>query len=324
MNAYIKQIEYYLPKKSLSNEDLFRLFPDWTPEKIFSKVGIKNRFIADENETAVDMAVKVAEKLFKNNTDCKNSIDFLLFCTQSPDYKLPTSACIIQDKLGLPKSIGALDYNLGCSGYIYGLSMAKGFILSGVARNILLITSETYSKYIDFNDKGNRSIFGDAATATVISTDGVLRINDFSFGTDGSGFEKLIVKTGSARFPSAGTSEESKLYMNGQDIFQFTIKEVPNLVESLLAKNRLSISNIDYFLFHQANVFILEYLRKKMNISKEKFPYFIENIGNTVSNSIPILLNENLNCILKNPISKIMLIGFGVGLSWGGCVLEVT
>jgi 3-oxoacyl-[acyl-carrier-protein] synthase-3 len=186
MQAFIKAIAYALPDMVVSNEDLVREFPEWSVEKIANKVGIDKRHIVTENETSADLAVKAAEKLFDEYPEIsRESVDFILFCTQSPDYFLPTSACVIQDKLGLPTSCGALDFNLGCSGYVYGLSLAKGLLLGGIARNVLLLTGETYSKFMHPKDKGNRTIFGDAGSATLVSSEGFAEIGNFSLGTDG-------------------------------------------------------------------------------------------------------------------------------------------
>lgn len=179
MKAYIKAIDYYLPETILTNEDLVREFPEWSVDKIATKIGIEQRCISEQHETSLDMAVEAAEMLFKNNSEIqKNDIDFVLFCTQSPDYVLPTSACIIQSRLNLLTTCGALDFNLGCSGYVYGLAMAKGLICSGIAKNVLLLTGETYSKYLHVQDKSNRTIFGDAASATIISTTGSAEIKN--------------------------------------------------------------------------------------------------------------------------------------------------
>ena len=201
MKAYIQAISYYLPEKVLTSEAIAQKFPEWTAEKIASKVGISERHISAEDETASDMAVKAAEKLFAENNIDKSKVDFVLLCTQSPDYFLPSSSCIIQHRLGLPTSCGAFDFNLGCSGYEYGLAVAKGFIAGGIAKNVLLLTAETYTKYIHSEDKGNQTIFGDAATATLVSTDGFAEIGEFELGTDGSGADTLMVKSGASRNP---------------------------------------------------------------------------------------------------------------------------
>ena len=200
MSACIKAIGYYLPEKIVTNEELVAEFPEWTVEKIATKVGVNQRHVAKKDETATDLAIKAAEKLFEENPDIsRESIDFVLLCTQSPDYFLPSSACIIQDKLGIPITCGAFDFNLGCSGYVYGLAVAKGLIAGGIAKNVLLLTGETYNKYLHPRDKGNRTIFGDAATATVVSTDGFAEIGNFALGTNGSGANNLILKTGASR-----------------------------------------------------------------------------------------------------------------------------
>jgi len=331
MKAYIKAIDYYLPQNELTNNDMVREFPDWTVDKIANKIGIQKRYIAAENETASDLAIEAARKLFTHSID-KSTVDYLLFCTQSPDYFLPASACIIQDKLGLSKSIGALDFNQGCSGYIYGLSLAKGLIIAGIARNVLLLTGETYTKYLHPKDKGNRTIFGDGASATLISTEGLAEIGDFSLGTDGSGAEKLILKTGGTRNPEKSNHVEfdeygnqfspDYIYMNGEEIFSFTLSSVPILVNNTLEKNNTDKSEIDLFVFHQANRYMLDFLRKKMKINEEKFYIYLSEVGNTVSSTIPIAICDAVKKGVYKSGMKVLISGFGVGLSWGGCLLK--
>lgn len=326
MKAYINALSYYLPDRKLSNEEISKMYPEWGIDKIVDKTGIRNRHITDDDEFASDMAIKVSNKLFEEYAIRPESLDFILYCTQSPDYILPTTACILQEKLGLPKNSGALDFNLGCSGYIYGLALAKGLISAGIAKNILFITSETYSKYINILDKSNRTIFGDGASATIISNSGFAEILDFSLGTDGSGAENLIIKEGGSRFPKTNTdiqeNNHSHLYMNGPEIFSFTSNSVPALVNMTLQINNLSKEEIDLFIFHQANKYMLEHLRKKIKIEENKFFLHIENCGNTVSSTIPIALKEAIcsNSICEN--QSVLLAGFGVGYSWGGVVLQ--
>ena len=201
MKAYIKYIDYCLPEKILTNQMIANEFPEWTVEKIEKKIGIKERHITVDGETASDLAIKAAEKLFAANDYDRNEVDYLIFVTQSPDYHLPTTACLIQNKLGLSKKITAIDVNLGCSGFVTGLSLAKAIIVSGQAKNVLLLTAETYSKYMHERDKSNRTIFGDGAAATLVSTEGFADVGEFVIGTDGEGAENLIVKTGGARYP---------------------------------------------------------------------------------------------------------------------------
>ena len=331
MKAFIKAISYYLPEKVLTNEELVREFPEWSVDKIASKVGINQRHVATEDETSADLATKAAEKLFAENNVDKNAIDFILFCTQSPDYFLPTSACVIQYRLGLQTSCGALDFNLGCSGYVYGLSLAKGLIFAGIAKNVLLLTGETYSKFIHPKDKGNRTIFGDAGSASLISTEGFAEIGHFELGTDGKGANNLMVKSGGMRYPEAindMTLDENgnpissdHLYMNGAEIFNFTIEAVPQLVRNTLIKNNLELSDIHLCAFHQANKYMLNFLRKKLKIEEDQFYYYMSEVGNTVSSTIPILLTEAKK---EEKLSgNVLLAGFGVGYSWGGTVLKI-
>jgi 3-oxoacyl-[acyl-carrier-protein] synthase-3 len=331
MKAYIKAIDYYLPEKIVANDDLAREFPEWSVDKIADKVGVYKRHIASENETAADLAVKAAQNLFHQGID-KGAIDYVLFCTQSPDYFLPASACVIQDKLGLSKDIGALDFNQGCSGYIYGLSLAKGLLSANVAANVLLLTAETYTKRLHPRDKGNRTIFGDAASATVIAADGFAGIEEFCLGTDGSGAGNLILRTGSSRNPEKkGIVEFDEhnnpvspdyIYMNGSEIFSFTLAMVPSLITNTLKKNDIEKEAVDLFVFHQANKYMLDYLRKKIKIDEDKFYIYLSEVGNTVSSTIPIALCEALKSGTFRKGMKALLAGFGVGLSWGGCVLK--
>mgnify|MGYP000067213294 CR=1 FL=1 len=332
MDIYIRAISYYLPPRIVSNDELVAEFPEWTVDKIASKVGVVQRHIAEDDETATDMAVSAAEKLFAENSHIlRESIDFVILCTQSPDYFLPTSSCIIQDRLGLKTNIGAFDFNLGCSGYVYGLALAKGLISGGIASNVLLLTSETYSKYLHPMDKGNRTIFGDAASATVISTAGIARIGDFSLGTDGRGAENLIVRSGASRhkanykdltFDENGNPVSGDyLYMNGTEIFSFTQGNVPVVVEDTLIKNGFQLEAVDLFVFHQANKYMLNFLRKKIHIPEDKFYYCMSDVGNTVSSSIPIALHraQEESAICQG--SSVLICGFGVGYSWGGAML---
>ena len=318
----ISEIETYFPEKKVTNEDLQKEFPEWSPEKIFNKVGVKQRHIADKHETVLELAVKASEKLLKKID--KNEIDFILFCTQSPDYHLPTTACILQDRLGLRKNIGALDFNLGCSGFVYGLSIAKGLIATGVAQNILLVTAETYTKYLRKSDKSNRTIFGDGATATLIQKDETKENFQFILGTDGSVYDNLIVRNGGGRNRINKEDEAGNcLYMNGQNIFIFTIEKIPALVKEILEKNNLTKNDVDYYIFHQANAHILRRQREILEIPEEKFYINLEKYGNTVSSTIPIALKDALETGKVKKGQKIMLIGFGVGLSWGATIVEL-
>lgn len=330
--AYIKAISYYLPKRVLSNEELLTLFPEWNSDKVAEKVGVQSRHLAAEGETPGDMAEKAARQLFYEHKIKPEEIDFVLLCTQSPDYFLPSTACILQDKLGLPTRCGAFDFNLGCSGCVYGLAVAKGLISAGIAGNVLLLTAETYTKYLHPEDKSNRSIFGDGAAACLVSTSGVAEIGEFALGTDGSGADHLIIKTGAARSKRASgfadtdddghTRHDDYLYMNGTAIFNFTLEAVPSMIQDILKGNNLEQSQIDYYVFHQANKFMLTTIRKVCRLPKDKFYNNLQTTGNTVSSTIMIALKD---CLDSHTISQgmhVMIAGFGVGLSYGGCILK--
>lgn len=334
--ARVKAIRSALPERSLDNEELSRQFPDWKVDKIYQKTGIRSRPIAGENEFASDLAVRAGAALFESGACRPDDVDFLLLCTQSPDYFLPTTACLVQHRLGIPTRCGALDFNLGCSGYIYGLSLAKGLIETGQAANVVLLTAETYSKFLHPDDKGVRTIFGDAATATLVQAEAGDRPNlgPFVFGTDGSGGKNLIVRSGAVRQPArqpapAGEDplgpnrSDGTLYMNGPEIFAFTLRSVPAAVKSLLAKAETTLENVDYVVFHQANRFMLDALRDAIGIPEAKFRVRMDQLGNTVSNTIPLALEEALAEGSIKPGDRLMLVGFGVGYSWGGCLVRM-
>lgn len=322
MGIKISQIQYYLPENVLSNANLVAQHPEWSPQKVEKKVGIRNRHIALPEETALDMAVKAAEKLFVSVDP--NTIDFVLFCTQSPDHLLPTSACIAQERLGLRTNIGAMDFNLGCSGYIYGLALSKSLIESGMAANVLLLTGETYSKYISESDISNRSIFGDAATASLITKSENDHIGKFVLGTDGKGAENLIVRNINAQNAFRLTDGKSpELYMNGPEIFNFTIETIPPLVEDVCVKNRIAKNDVDYVILHQANKYIIEFLISTIGLDPSKCHIDMLEYGNTVSNTIPIALKDSWDRGLIKTGDKVLLAGFGVGYSWGSTIIRV-
>lgn len=332
MKAFIEAISYSLPEKVLTNADLAKEFPEWTEEKIMKKLGIAERHVVTEHETASDLAVAAAEKLFDEYGIERDAIDFLIFCTQSPDYILPTTACLIQERLGLGNHIGALDVNLGCSGWVMGLSLAKGLVQGGMAHRVLLLTAETYSKYLHPRDKGNRTIFGDGAAATLVGCEGFAEIGEFSFGTDGTGAENLIVRTGAARhrtplddlqFDNFGNPKSSDfLYMNGTEILNYTLDRIPGLIEDVLRKNGCVIEDIDLHVYHQANKYIANLQRVKMRIAPEKYYCCFERMGNTVSSTIPIALKEALGEGAIKEGDKVLSVAQGLGYSWGGVMLR--
>jgi 3-oxoacyl-[acyl-carrier-protein] synthase-3 len=333
--AKISAIEYVLPEHSLSNEDLARDFPEWNVDKIYAKTGINDRRIIAAEECTSDLAVRACEKLFAQTGIDRAAIDFIILCTQSPDYFLPATACILQDRLGLSIHCGAFDFNQGCSGFVYGLGIAKGLIETGQAKNILLVTAETYSRYIHPADKSVRTLFGDAAAATLIqaSADSP-SISRFRYGTDGAGAKNLIVPIGGARNPSAlnpapaahtddsgNVRTDANLYMNGPEIFEFSMKRVPELFASLFDES-FTLADVNLYAFHQANKFMLDSLRRRIKLPPEKFICEFEHCGNTVSSSIPIALKEAINKGVLVAGKTVVCVGFGVGYSWAGCVVQ--
>lgn len=327
MKAYITKLATYLPERIEENVgDFYR-----------KKVGIESRHICDESMTASDMALKAADKLFGDGVDCK-SVDYIILCTQSPDYIIPTTACILQNRLGLSKNVGAIDVNLACSGYVYSLGLAKGLIETGQAENVLLLTAETYSKYISPDDHATLPLFGDAATATLISgkNDKPDGMYGFVYGSDGEGAESFIIPAGGARHPYSITplvwdkdkfgnkKSNRNINMNGLAITNMVMVEVPRAVHKILESAKLTSKDIDMYIFHQANQHILEALKKNCGLSGLPFYNNLKYCGNTVSNSIPLVIydltleNRDIN------LGRVMLLGYGAGFSWGGCIVDLN
>lgn len=333
MGSAIVGSSYYLPETVCSNDELAGIYPDWSSDKILNKTGIAVRHVA-KKELVSDLAVKAAETLFSEHGIDRQSVDFLMLCTQSPDYLLPTTACLVQDRLQLPTTCGALDFNLGCSGFIYGLAMAKGLIATSVAENVVLITADLYTRHIHPMDKSTRSIFGDAGAATLIQISAKEHLGMSVLGTDGKGANNLIVPAGGMRLPksphtaieetdeSGNTRSKDNLYMNGPEIFNFTIQRIPPMISETLEKNDLTLQEIDLVVFHQANKFMLDYLRSKLGIPKEKFYEYLRGVGNTIGSTIPIALAEAVREGRLQKGMKVLLAGFGVGYSWGSMVVE--
>lgn len=328
-------VDIHLPERVETLAQMGQENPDWRIEKIFSKSGIISRRLAPPDQTASDLGFQAAQKLLARGLVKPDEIDFLLYCTQSPDHFLPSAACQLQHRLGLGKHVGALDFNLGCSGYIYGLAMAKSFIAGGLARNVLLITADTYTRYIHPRDRTVRTLFGDGAAATLIGrgADSQEGISQFVLGTDGKGFTDLFVPSGGFRLPrSAQTAQETvdkngcirsrdNLFMDGKAVFSFSVTEVPGTIVELYRRTGLTAEQIDWFVYHQASKVILSHLAQRSGVPAEKMVMAFEDIGNTVSASIPIALYRYSQAGRIKPGQRLMLIGFGVGYSWGACTV---
>lgn len=332
--AQLKSVAKYLPKATLTNEQLSVEFPDWSVEKIGAKTGIYTRHIAEE-EYSSDLAIKAIKNLVELTKLDVATVDFLLVVTQTPDYVLPGIASIVQHATGLPNSAGAMDVNLGCSGYIYALGVSKGLIETGQAKKVIVCTTDTYSKLLNHADKSVRTIFGDGATASLVEAQSETEaITGLTYGTDGSGAANLIVPKGGIRNGEEQykkTSAEARsldggrfnLFMDGPEIFNFTISIAEGSLTQTLNKANLSKSEIDFFVFHQANAFMLEHLRKKLDIPASKFAVLMGEWGNTVSGTIPMALSELIRDGKIKKGSKILCMGFGVGLSWGATVITL-
>lgn len=328
--AEIGPIAIVFPETTETNEQLQAQFPEWDMQEIGEKTGIRLRYIARPEETAGDLAVAASEKLFAEYNVDRSTIDFVLLCTQTPDYPLPTTACLIQQRLGLPEHCGALDFNLGCSGFVYGLAIAEGLIQSGAAKRILLLTSETYSKYIDAADRSLRTIFSDAAAATLIESKSNPSMWAFQFGTDGSGGDTLLVADGGARTeenrlkPRHRKRWASRLYMDGPSLMSFTVVAVPKLIDQILEKAQLTRGDIDLYLLHQATSKMLNQLQIRLGLADHQLPIRLEDRGNTVSATLPILISDLRQEGRITSSANHLLIGFGVGWSWAGCVWKDT
>lgn len=335
--AAVKAIEFHLPTRVLTTSELANESPGWPAAKIQEKTGICERRIAAEGECSSDLAFAAAQRLFASGACTPADIDYLLLCTQSPDYFLPTTACVLQHRLGVPTTAGALDFSLGCSGFVYGLGLAQGLIETGQASRVLLLTAETYSKFMHRRDLSVRTIFGDAAAATLvqaIESDGERAIGPFVYGTDGAGAQNLIVATGAmreARSAETGVEIEDEsgnwrsrdnLFMNGHEIFVFTLRAVPEAIRQLLLKADKTADQVDLFVFHQANQFMLEHLRRKLGIPRERFALAMSHCGNTVSSTIPIALKAAVEAGQLCSGSLVLLVGFGVGYSWGATLIR--
>jgi len=332
IGAYIRGIDFSLPEKVMTNSELSYLHPGWKMEEVQTRTGVQNRHWCQENETALDLGEKAARILMKRVEMLPSDIRTIIFCTQSPDYPMPPNACLLQHRLGVPKHVGAFDINLACSGYIYGLHLAKALIQAEMSDNILLVTAETYSRWMNPNDRGPTTLFGDAGAATIISS-GKAGLREFVLGTDGGGAQTFYVPAGGAKKPHSDDTKkpiedengnirtEENLFMNGAEVLDFVKREVPPAFQNLLRVSSWGLDDVDLFVFHQASQISLDLLFKMLNIPANKQFVNLSAIGNTVSASIPIALREaELRGVLK-PGMRIILMGFGVGLSWGGCTV---
>lgn len=333
MKARIAAIEYSLPDRCVTNEDLDRLHPEWSIHKLARRTGVLTRYICEENETALDLATIACERLFERTGLARNDVGGIIVCTQSPDYIMPHNSALLQHRLGLPSSVAAFDFTLACSGFIYGLFLAKSLIESGSLDNILLVTAEAYSKFVHPGDRATMALFGDGAAVTLLQK-GASGIGDIVLGTDGSGGDRFMVAAGGARVPKSDATRVEKaditgnvrtpenIYMDGAAVLKFVKDRVPASVNEVLDRSGFSNDDISLFVFHQASGLSLDYLERALAIPKERMYRNVSRVGNTVSASIPIAIRDAELEGRIAPGNRLLLAGFGVGFSWGACIVD--
>lgn len=333
MSVSLKYISYCLPKRLVENSELQSLHPSWDVLKVAKKSGVNQRYIADENTTAYDLGVGAVEKLIVEAKLELNDIQGIIFCTQSPDYIMPSNSFLIHKKFNFPSNVWAFDYNLACSGYVYGLSIANGMIATGLAKNVLLITADTYSKYIHNDDRSTALLFGDGAAATLVGESSVAGIIDIDLGASGKDYASFYIPAGGCRIPksevtaiasadqSGNVKSMENIQMNGFAVWSFIAHTIPHQISGLLKRNDLTVANIDLFVFHQASKMTLDSLIKSLKIDESRVYLNLDKVGNTVSASIPIALKfaEEEGRLKRG--DKILISGFGVGLSWGSMII---
>jgi len=335
MNVKISDIEFYLPEKIITNADLHEENPDWDMRNVEIRSGVVQRHIAADGETAFDLAAKAADKLFASGKHDKNDIDAVIFCTQSPDYIMPSNAFLLHEYLDLKEEVLAFDFNLACSGYIYGLTIARSLILSGTAHKVLLATGDTYSKFINKKDRSARVLFGDGASVSLITaSDNGAGIFDLMLATSGKHHKKFYIPAGGSRNPSCAETaiekadmsgnirSEEDIYMDGLGVWSFIQSTVPKQIKSLLARNSLDVNTVDQFVFHQASKLTLDSLVKALKIDSDKVFVDLADTGNLVSTSVPVALKNAIQLGRVSSGSTVLISGFGVGLSWGSMLIK--
>jgi 3-oxoacyl-[acyl-carrier-protein] synthase III len=333
IGAYVQAIDYALPARRVDNDALAERHPSWQMERVVTATGVEARYWCDPDETALDLAERACRALAARTGFDLTLVDAVLFCTQSPDYPMPPNACLLQHRLGLRRSLAALDFSLACSGFIYGLYLARALVESGSARHVLLVTADTYSRWMHPDDRGPMTLFGDGAAATLVSA-GERKLGAFMLGTDGAGADKFMVPAGGARRPHTDETARpiadtlgnvrsaEQLRMDGPGVLAFVKEQIPPLVHSVLELAELRLSDLDLVLFHQASRVALDHLHRALRISPTQQFSNLRTIGNTVSASLPILLRDAEREGRLRPGCRVLLVGFGVGLSWGGCIVD--
>jgi len=329
MTIKIKSIASSIPGSEWTNEKIHEL-TGADPEFVAKKVGVGNRYFLKEDESGVDLAYKAVTNLLEKSNTRADQIELLVFITQTPDYRIPQNSSLLHERLELSSMCASFDISLGCSGYVYGLSITQGLMEIQGMKNAILVTCDPYSKIMDKHDKNTMTIFGDAATATMLCDEGIFRIGKADMGTDGSYSSSLKINHGGAvrpflgihkASPELGIVEDVKLNMKGRDVFNFVVSNIPKSIERCLDSNDLKMKDISWFALHQGSKHMLDYMASRGNIPTEKMLRNLYKYGNTVSSTVPMLLEELLdeNDLIND--SKVLISGFGVGLSWATNIL---
>lgn len=333
--ARIVSLAAALPQNCVTNAALATQQPGWNFELLAAKAGVEQRHVARDDETALDLAEAACRILLNEVPERAAALDVLISCTQSPDHILPSNSCRLHGRLQLPQRVATFDLSHACSGYVYSLQLAQAFIRSQMARKILIVTAETYSKFIHPSDRSARSLFGDGAAATWLeATDDAHGVLDVQCGTDGSGFEHFYIPAGGARCPSSTVTRQEttdasgnvrsdeQIHMAGREILSFVSTVVPRQIRELLDQNRVTPDDVDLFVFHQASAMALDVITRELRLSPEKVFRNLAKVGNTVSASIPLALLDAQRAGLLTEGKLVVLCGFGAGLSWGSALLR--
>jgi len=331
-SSRITLVESALPERRVTNDELAARHPTWKMPQVAVRTGVLERRWCNADETALDLAEAACRRAEERMPGLIAASDVVLFCTQSPDYWMPPNACLLQDRLGLTTRTAALDFSLACSGFVYGLYMANALIASRSARQVLLVTAETYSRWMHPGDRGPMTLFGDGAAVTVITASDGPPMR-FALGSDGSGANTFCVPSGAARTPrseasarettdaSGNVRSDEHLHMDGGAVLDFVKREMPRIVRTFLEENGATLDDVDLVVFHQASQVGLDYLNQALRVPPAKRFSNIARIGNTVSASIPIALRDAELAGALRAGMRVLLVGFGVGLSWGSALI---
>lgn len=333
--ADIMGTAYVLPDQALTNEMLAAENPGWDMARVMTRTGVATRYVTRADETAFDLGCRACDLLFAEHPEARERIDAILFCTQSEDYVMPPNSSLLHGYLSLPEDVFAIDFNLACSGFVYGLAIAQSLLAGNTATNVLLVTADTYSKHINPGDRAARTLFGDGAAATWLAASESDRgLVDVMCSTSGKQYGMFIVPAGGSRTPrttetgiahadgSGNLRSLENIAMDGAGILSFVNARVPRQVASILARAQMTMEDIDLVIFHQASRIALDSLNLRLRIPTAKLFSNLREVGNTVSASIPIALRDATDQGRIRPGDRILLCGFGVGMSWATAILQ--